>query len=107
MMGKPLDPRRDHRISLADAAEQTRRARQGGAYRKGDSSAFNAKPVLELLTQPGCVGLRIYKGRDEAGEDSMVLVGVDTDGNDMTKGVLLNLSFPCPPYCPDDDALNT
>ncbi len=106
-MGKPLDPTRDHRISLADAAEQTRRARQGGPYRKGDSSAFNAKPVLELLAQPGCVGLRIYKGRDKAGDESMVLVGVDADGNDITKGLLLNLGFPCPPHCPDDDELNT
>ncbi len=106
-MGKPLDPTRDHRISLPEAAEQARRARHGGPYRAGDSGAFNAKAVLELLAQPGCVGLRYYKARNKAGEDSMVLVGVDGDGNDMTEGILLDQGFPCPPYCPDDDALNT
>jgi hypothetical protein len=106
-MGRPLDPSRNHRITLPDAAEQARRARQGGPYRVGDSGAFNAKDVAELLAQPGCVGLRYYKARNRAGDDSMVLVGVDADGNDMTAGVLLNGPFPCPPYCPDDNDLNS
>ncbi|MCE9601438.1 MAG: hypothetical protein K8S21_04380 [Gemmatimonadetes bacterium] len=106
-MGKPLDSTKDHRISLKEASELARRHRQDGAHRAGDSGAFNGKPVMELLSQPGCVGLRIYRGRAAGGESSLILVGVDAKGNDMTEGVVLDGHFPCPPYCGDDNALNS
>lgn len=106
-MGKPLDPSRSHRIDLPDAAAQAKAHRQGGPFRSSDAGAFNAKAVLELLAQPGCVGLRYYKGRTKGGDDSMILVGVDEQGNDMTAGVLLDEVFRCPPFCSDDNALNT
>lgn len=105
-MGNPLDPSRDHRISLADAAAQTKAHRDGRPPRLGDSGAFNAKAVLELLQQPGCVGLRYYKGRNKAGESSLILVGVDAEGNDLNTGALLDFAFPCPPFCPDGSPLN-
>jgi hypothetical protein len=106
-MGKPLDPGHDHRISLPDAAAQARLHRQGGPARSGDSGAFNAKAVLALLAQPGCVGLRYYKGRDRGGDDTMILVGVDTQGNDIVNGELLEVSMRCPPFCSDANPLNT
>jgi hypothetical protein len=106
-MGKPLDTAVDHRVSLKQAAELARRHRQDGAHRAGDSGAFNGKPVMELLSQPGCVGLRIYRGRGAGGESSLILVGVDAKGNDMTEGVLLDTHLPCPPFCSDGNALNS
>jgi hypothetical protein len=106
-MAKPLDPARDHHVSLSSAAAQAKAHRQGGPIRKGDTGAFNAEPIRRLLAQPGCVGVRYYKGRNQDGDDTMILVGVDSTGNDMTSGVLLNIPFLCPPFCPDDDALNT
>lgn len=106
-MGKPLDPGHDHRISLPDAAAQAKLHRQGGPARAGDSGAFNAKAVLALLAQPGCVGLRYYKGRKKDGDDSLILVGVDGQGNDMVNGELLEFGMRCPPYCGDANALNT
>jgi len=105
-MGKSLNPKVNHRIKLSAAAAQTKRHREGGAHRRGDSGAFNAKAVLALLAQRGCVGLRYYLGRDAKGAQSMVLVGVDAKGNNMSRGLLLNSQLPCPPYCPDDDALH-
>lgn len=105
-MGTPLDPKRDHRISLEDAAALTAKQRDGGTHRIGDSGAFNSGPVIQLLTQPGCVGMRYYKGKNAAGEDCLVLVGVDEKGNDMVDGILLDTAFPCPPWCPDGDVLN-
>lgn len=104
-MGKPLDPKVDHRISLADASRQARRHREGGAIRAGDSGAFNAAPVQALLAQKGCVGMRYYLGRNEQGDPSMILVGVDAKGNNLGNGIVLNASFPCPPFCPDPDEL--
>ena len=106
-MGKPLDPTHDHRVSLKAASELARRHRLSGAHRASDSGAFNSKPVTELLSQPGCVGLRIYHGRSATGEPAIILVGVDAKGNDMTEGVLLDVHLPCPPFCSDDNALNS
>ena len=105
-MGQPLDHTRDHRITLKEASELARRHRQDGADRASDSGAFNGKPVVDLLSQPGCVGLRIYRGRGAGGESALILVGVDAKGNDLTEGVLLDSHFPCPPWCGDDNALN-
>ncbi len=106
-MGRPLDPKHDHRVTLPQAAEQARRFRHGGPTRKGDAGAFNATAVRALLDQPGCVGMRYYRATTAAGEDSLVLVGVDADGNDMVDGVLLDFVQPCPPWCSDGNALNT
>jgi hypothetical protein len=66
-MGKPLDPAHDHKISLEAAAAQTGAYRKGRPSAAGDCGAFNAKPVLELLQQPGCVGVRIYQGLTRQG----------------------------------------
>ena len=105
-MGKPLDPAHDHTISLEAAAAQTGAYRKGRPSAAGDCGAFNAKPVLELLQQPGCVGVRIYQGLNKAGNASLALVGVDADGNDMTGGMLIDNMMPCPPWCSDGNALN-
>ena len=105
-MGKPLDPSVTHRISRADAVAAARRHREAGPPGRRDCGAFNAKAILELLAQPGCVGLRYYHGRTDKGDPSMILVGVDADGNNMTSGILMNNEYPCPPYCPDPDDLD-
>lgn len=106
-MGTPLDPARDHRISIDDAAAQTRAHRHGAPISKGDSGAFNAAPVRELLDQRDCVGVRYYKGLNADGDATMILVGVDANGNDITSGIVLDIVFLCPPVCPDGNLLNT
>ena len=106
-MGTPLDPKHNHRITLEQAAELTKRQRDGGSHRVGDSAAFNAPQVIQMLSQAGCVGMRYYLARNAAGETTMVLVGVDEKGNDMESGILLDSGLPCPPFCPDDNALNS
>jgi len=106
-MGKPLDPQQSHRITLPEAAEKARAHRQGGPARAGDAGAFNAQAIKDVLAQPGCVGLRYYKGRGKEGSDTMILVGVNESGDDMTEGVLLQVPFLCPPYCSNSNSLNT
>lgn len=104
----PLEPR-NHRIGLTEAAAHTRRHRQtiGGKPKDADhGGAFHADQVMALLKQKGCVALRIYHGRNERGHRSLVLVGVDQGGNDMTQECL-EVCFPCPPYCPSDNPLTT
>jgi len=104
----PLEPR-DHRISLQEAAAHTRRHRAGvqGKPKEADhGGSFHGDQVMGLLKQKGCTGLKVYHGRSEKGARSIVLVGLDAQGNDMTTGMLLEVCWPCPPYCGDSSPLN-
>jgi hypothetical protein len=53
----------------------------------------------KILSQSGCVGIRYYYAKKDDGTPTLVLVGVDNAGNDMTVGVLGDQVFPCPPFC--------
>jgi hypothetical protein len=96
---------RDHKITRAQglALTQRQQAATPGAERGG---MFHAQPVRELLAQKGCVGVRIYHGRNADGSPAMVLYGVDGKGNDLTEGVVLEHHYPCPPYCTDPEPGN-
>jgi hypothetical protein len=106
----PMPPQRDHKIPLAAAAAMTRRHREERGARNADEGArggmFPREPVEQLLAQKGCAGVRFYYARDEKGIPTLVLVGVDQDGNDMVKGSILEWNFPCPPVCGDPSGLN-
>jgi hypothetical protein len=95
----PLPPPHDHRIPLPDAAALIRNHRANAADAVARGGMFHAKAVLDLLAQPGCVGLRFYYGRKQSGADALVLVGVDADGNDISSGAVLEEHWPCPPWC--------
>jgi len=99
-------PARDHRISLEEAAALTRRHRQARTTEE-KAGAFHKDQLVELLNQPGCVGLRIYHGRKADGAPAFVLVGVDDATNDMVDGVMLEQHVPCPPFCSAASLLNT
>jgi len=97
-------PARDHRISLADAAALTKSYRAAKASEE-KAGAFHRDQVLELLNQPGCVGLRIYHGHQADGKPALLLTGIDKGDKDLT-GTILERHFPCPPYCDPDSSLN-
>lgn len=56
--------------------------------------------VNQILSQPDCIGIRIYNGYNSS-EDrlSHVLVGVDSNGKDLTDGVIVDRMVPCPTMC--------
>lgn len=91
-------PDRDHAITLAEAAEMTRRWRR--AQPKAEKAgAFHADQVKALLDQPGCESLRYYHALNEDGSYAIILVAVDHAGCDLTDGILMEKHFPCPPFC--------
>lgn len=52
------------------------------------SIVFEAAPLLLLLSQEGCVGIRFYKAKKEKphhekNDETLVLVGVDSKNNDL------------------------
>lgn len=87
-------------ITLAEAIEFTH------TYQKKYPDAAKAYLVdvdkLNLITaQQGCVSVRIYNGcNKETNETNIVLVGVNEQGEDMTNGIIVERTKPCPPYCP-------
>ena len=103
----PLPDPQEHRISLAAATELTRRYRESAPAGAVKAGMFPRSSFETILKQPGCLGIRIYFGRNAKNELSLVMVGVDSDGKDMTQDELMDNNFPCPPFCDDGDkALN-
>ena len=69
--------------------------------------AFYGKTKLnEILAQSGCVGIRAYRAIDDHGVLEFVLVGVTSAGADMTSGLRLDSSVPCPSMCDGGSSLN-
>jgi hypothetical protein len=106
-MGKPLPPR-DHKISKADAAKKTKKYKEKKAKKdRFPIVAFHGEAYKRILDQPGCVGIRTYPGEDEDGTLTVILVGVDEQGNDLVDGTLMQHPFECPDACSDPNELNT
>ena len=102
----PFTGNEDHSISLKDAAKMTENYRTtagAGAFLGG---YFGKIALQAILNQQGCTGIRIYNARNDAGEPNFVLVGVKSDGEDLTDGSLAEYSMGCPPFCPTASALN-
>jgi hypothetical protein len=95
----------DHKISLQEAAQLTKNYRESVSAGTLLSGFFGKSSLNAILSQNGCVGLRIYNARKATGELNFVLVGVDTNGNDMTGGELAEYSAGCPPFCPAPNEL--
>ena len=62
---------------------------------------FGRDHIEALLAQPGCLGVRIYFGKDGTAStdpSQLILVGTDVDGNDMTN-LIVDIGIPCPHHC--------
>ncbi len=97
-----IDPtnKEKHRIGLQKAKEMIQRHRSGGGGLGNLRAAAWGRGILdEILAQPGCAGVRIYFGRKEDGSTTLLAVGMDADGNDLTGGTIADDIWPCPPFC--------
>jgi hypothetical protein len=90
----------NHRITLQEAMDLTKAFQVSASSDAVIAHYFGKKALEEALTQPGCTGLRMYYAKHKDGSPTLVIVGVDHDGNDMTGGITLQLTIPCPPDCP-------
>ena len=93
--------------SLADAADLT--ANYRATISTGDTIAMfvGRNKLLDILNQPGCMGVRIYYGLDSKGEKRMVLVGASSNEDDMEKGVIVDHLDACPTMCSSANSLNS
>jgi hypothetical protein len=94
----PLPEKRDHRIKLDEATDLLRRHKKDHKE-EGHGGFFHRDAFDHLLKQPGCAGIRIYRGKDEKGGKHFIVVGVDGDGQDMVDAGVMEKEYPCPPFC--------
>ena len=104
----------NHDISLADAAELTANYRSLplGTILNGitgiKAQAFGKDALQEILDQSGCVGIRFYYGMETLPPAfKLVGVGVNSSGNDMITGKIIQHGLPCPSTCSITNALNS
>lgn len=88
-------------INLTQAETETH-AYQNDAQFQGltKSCAIDKSAYEQLLAQPGVVEVRTYFSLDTNNKLSIVVVGVDAQGEDLTTGILLGNPSPCPYICP-------
>jgi hypothetical protein len=79
-----------------------RRASSGGVK----AHFFGQAKLNGVLNQTGCAGIRMYHAIDATEARQLVLVGVNGDGVDLTTGLILDMSVPCPSYCDTKSSLN-
>ena len=94
-------------ITLAEGAEMTANYRATINIGETIGHAVGKNLFNSILDQSGCVGIRIYYALDENDEKQLVLVGVDSDGNDMASGVIVDKSISCPTRCSFKNPLNS
>ena len=80
-----------------------RNSKYHGELKSINAYFFGKDKINELLKQKGVVGMRVYYGLeyDDNGKPNpqIVLVGTNTDGSDITEGLILDQGLPCPPFC--------
>ena len=93
-----VDTPHDHHISLEEGVALTRRHRtlHPNAIH---ASMFDRAIIDEILSQENCAGLRMYYGAEPDGAPTLVIVGVDSNGNDLFEATLAEDHYPCPPFC--------
>lgn len=95
----------NHTIALGEAEGLTSRVQVEMNSADIIAYYFGRSAFQKTLAQDGCVGIRIYYAKHTDGSPALVLVGVDHKGNDMNKGVVSQMGFPCPPMCSDESSL--
>jgi len=84
---------------------------------EGTKAYFYGRETLQaILAQEGSVGIRFYHGIDEKGNRQLVLVGVNTKGEDLLPNEnyrissngynVFDCSAPCPTVCATESELN-
>ena len=97
----------DQSISLTTAAAWTKNYRNSVPTGTTIGSYYGGSAISAILAQSACVGIRIYYAIDDSGNKQFVIVGVDSNENDLYNGLLAEHGLPCPSYCSSANPLNT
>ena len=92
-------------ISLTSAANLTAEYRRQHPNQT-KAHFFGKKIIQSILDQNDCMGIRLYYGLDDDGNKQIVMVGADSDENDILD-LVADLSHPCPNTCSNPNPLNS
>jgi hypothetical protein len=94
-------------ITLREGSEMTKRYRD--AIQPGEViGVFMGKEKIKaILDQSECVGIRFYFAKDEKNENTLVVVGADSNENDLINGLIADKLMKCPPLCSSLNSLNS
>jgi hypothetical protein len=91
-------------ISPEQAGEWTQNWRNNNARAK-KAVFFGRAQIENLLSQTGCMGIRMYFATNNSGEQTLVLVGANNKEDDMSE-LVIDSGILCPPRCGVSNALN-
>jgi hypothetical protein len=95
-----------HLITLSEAQEMTHAFQNSSQFQNLTKACMIDKNAYQqVIDQPGCVGLRTYFALNSSQMLTIVVVGVDENGNDLTSGIILNKSDDCPTFCANNSLL--
>ena len=107
----------NQQISLADAIDLTTNFQASRPFGYPICETFDLDNVNTLLSASGCASFRVYLGQKEDDSVVMVLVAVDSEGNDLLPSgentgitatgdpVILEDGYRCPQFCPGSSPL--
>jgi hypothetical protein len=88
----------DHSIDVSTAGEWTKNYRDGKTLGDPDGFFFGKATIINILAQPGCVGIRIYQAIDSENEKHLVICGVNGQEADLYNGIVAERGIPGPPF---------
>lgn len=95
----------NHVVTLDVAARYVQNFRNNPVAPAIKGGYFGRNIFDKILAQPGAFGIRYYYAAKDDGSPTLVLVGVDSAGNDIVQGVIGEVTLPCPPFCSLSNAL--
>lgn len=93
-------------ITRAEAAAMIKNFQKSDQFRDIKGGFFGRKILLAVLNQPGCVGIRYYHALDAKNQPTLVLVGEDGQGSELSDGILAEIGPLCPPWCGNSNSLD-
>lgn len=105
VLKKEMMQKHNHEVPLDSAKKYIANLKKDAMQMRTKGSMFFREGLEKVLRQKGCIGVRFYYAKMDDGTPTLVAVGVDSTGNDLTKGVLLEKVAPCPPFCAEASEL--
>lgn len=100
-----INPNTGGPIALATAAAWTANFRNANPLAI-KAHFFGSNIINSILAQSDCVGIRMYQAIDNTNAATIILVGVDSNAQDITTGIVADMSKPCPIDCPSNSVLS-
>jgi len=95
-----------HEVPLDSAKKFIANGKKDAMQMKTRGGMFFREIFDKMLAQKGVIGIRYYYAKTDDGTPTLVLVGVDSTGQDMTASTIAEMTFPCPPFCDQGTTLD-